>query len=78
MAIDLKMIYMECKHRGNPTLVEHLTDLRSYVDADNVEIVDSVIGHFVASEGRMVESEAPDGGAMVGGSADMLVEYEEI
>ena len=79
LAIDLKMRFMEIKQRGNPTLIEHLTDLGLYTDADNVEIVDSIIAQLGASEGRIVECEAPPvGEAMVNGSADILVECKEI
>ena len=72
------MRYVECKQRGNPTLVEHLIDLRFYTDSDNVKIVDSVIAQLGASEGRMAESETPAGGAVVNGSADMIVMCKEI
>ena len=81
LALKLKMIFLEIKHRGNPTLIEHLTDLGHYTDAGNVAIADSVISQLRQSEGGMVECEAPPvGEAMVNGSAvaDMLVECKQV
>ena len=72
---------MECKQRGNPTIVDHLTDWGFYDDAANTDITNSVLAPLRRSDGGMVESgapAAPAGGAMVNEIAAMAVDCEEI
>ena len=78
--------FFEIKQRGNPTLIEHLTDRGFYDDAENGAIANSVIEQLRRNDTAMEECEAPPVveapvvEAMVDGSAaaDMIVECEQI